>query len=136
MDVFLFDPLFLSVHQLRCQKDIRKEEEEKEKKFFACYRWLLETNQVLSFWLHIQCEYEFDLCPEEKLTTVCAPSYATALTHFSEPAIRMISSTVNLRFKQGNLGLKSMVYNQEQFQIKSELYWRMYTDKDILDDSY
>jgi hypothetical protein len=53
MDVFLFDPLFLSVHQLFCQKDIRKEEE-KEKKFFACYSWLLETIQGLSFWMHIQ----------------------------------------------------------------------------------
>ena len=67
MDVFLFDPLFLSVHQLRCQKDIRKEEE-KEKKFFACYSWLLETIPVLSFRLHIQCEYDFDLCPDQELT--------------------------------------------------------------------
>ena len=34
---------------------------------------------------------------------------------------RVVNITDNLSTKQGNLGLKSTVYNQEQFQIKSGL---------------
>ena len=58
------------------------------------------------------------------------PRFVYFLPHFSVRFI--IKSGLYYRLfkyiniKQGKLGLKSEVYNQERFQIKSGLWWRVY----------
>ena len=99
-------------HPLKLGKTLVSLVDKPHKELLDCFCKLYPVHHMsttnLEFWIPYARHYN--------------PRFIHFLPHFYK---RLILQTI-LVHKQGKLGLKSAVYNQERFQMKSGLWWRAY----------